>query len=380
MPIELRNLSIKTTPREHVFNVPQGLVGYSRIVNQERMLDGDPTTFGAIEFFFPNQYWYGSFYAIAPFAIEIPIWEYKLWFYEVNIKIGRILTQTVTSPPSLSYNLDLVRWEVFFIGTSRIRYPTYYGEEARIQKEDLLFTTVVLRDYELNNYLPLFEVMPTILAPYPPVTTFSSPQNTTIQLTMNTQVIDKSIVDTSTYSVPTHSLGSESAFGMLFPDPITLNAIPALKIVICFVFFCFPMDPNSIVIPIFSVEIYDIHLKVPSPSGDIYIWNENTGLSFVGSGINTPIYDGNLSTYMQTSSSSPKSGILAVFPKKVYAPGTPLKVYAKSSTEMPQTISYYTGIGTVPPSGSPTTQVTVNSPGWYTLLTDSYVNWSYFII
>jgi len=373
MPVDVRRLSIGRP----AYRYPEW-IGSTWIYNQHLMLDGDPNTFGTIVFFHEGFYPSGSFLAISPIYIEIPLWENKLWFYEVGIKIGNIDTSYGSYD---SINTLLESWEVFFAGATNIVVPIQTYMPTRIYTEDLLFTTVCLKDYNNRNIVPFFEVFETSFSIFPPITSFTSPQNTTVKLTMNTQVIDKSVLDTTAnFPLPQHSLGSESAFGMLFPRSTTLNVIPSIKIIIYFVFHCIPLVLGYLSRPLFSVKIYDIYVKVPSPTGDVYIWNENTGLSFVNSGGHTPIYDKDLSTYIQTSSSTPRRGILTVFPFRIQVPETPLRVYAKSPGGTPQTISYYTGVDTVPPSGSPTTQITVSDPGWYTLLTDSLVDWSYFII
>jgi len=368
MPVELRRLNIVV----YNYRIPYW-IDYNWYLEKERMLDGDPETFGRIIVSSSIGPVSGTFLVIFPLVLNIPVWGNKLWFYEVGVRLGNVIRR----PDSV--NTTLVRWDVFFVGTTNIIPPTY-NQPARLVKDDLIFTTFCLRDYYNLNVLPLAEGYSTLMSITPPEITFTSPQNTTVKLTMSNLIIDKSQIDTSAYPVTQYPLGSESAFDMLFPKVSVLNSITSLKILVYFVFQCQPNIVNESARPLLEVEIYDIYLKVPSPSGDVYIWDENTGLSFVNSGENTAIYDKDTSTYIQTSSSAPRRGILTVFPYRINVPGTPLKVYAKSSDGTPQMISYYTGVDTVPPPGSPTAQITVTDSGWYTLLTDSLVDWSYFII
>lgn len=126
------------------------------------------------------------------------------------------------------------------------------------------------------------------------------------------------------------------------------------------------------------VYLWDFSITIPSPEGEVYVWDEMTGLSGPQTGSSSKVFDNSSATYETVHPFGPRKGILVIYPTKRTIPR--LRVYASSSGG--QTLSFYNGIDTLPPTGTPATQVTIGSTlGWYTVLdSQTDIQWAYLLV
>jgi len=331
-------------------------------------LDGDPNTAATIAIdsstsLSPNE---GLYLPIA-FKFNSP----PTWFYRIDVTVRAFFTSSpiyvylffqvaksldLDSPGQLFINQPVIKHNII---TSRFSPLNFRGRFVSPTA-----TGVSYRDYSLELYSS--DVLYNLLVP----------QNTNKRISLLMSDSTSDVLNPNRTSVSPTII--DSAFnGLLAPRIPQLQDSSELYVILQF--FVVNRGSSTHTVPEGTlVFIQDFSVTIPSPEGEVYIWDEMTGLSGPQTGSSSKVFDSNFTTYEVVRPSSPRKGILVVYPTKRTVPR--LRVYASSSGG--QTLSFYNGVDTLPPSGSPTAQVSIGtSAGWYDVLSDeTEVQWAYLLV
>jgi len=362
VPVVTRNFTPITPTDRTIVDMP-GLT-YT-VYYPQLAVDGNPNTASTIAIdssvsLAPNE----GLYLPVAFKLNSP----PAWFYRIDVVVssnyGSPIRNYLFFQVAKSLSLDSLNQ--LFINQPVLQhrtYSTFFPPIFRGQFVSPTMAGITYRDYSTSLYSSqvLSEVFPFGV-------------KTTISLLLTNPT--SNVLNPNQNSVSVTSI--DSAFnGLLAPRISQLQGSSELYIILQFLVINMGSSSDTLSRGAL-VYLWDISMTIPSPDGEVYVWNEMTGLTGPQTGVTSKVFDNSLTTYETVNPFSPKRGILVVYPTKRTVPR--LRVYASSSGG--QTLSFYNGVDTLPPTGSPAAQVSIGSTaGWYTVLSDqTEIQWSYLLV
>lgn len=359
MPVVTRNFTPITPPYRYLRDKEE--VTYS-IRNISFAIDGNPNTYATIALdtsvdLNPNE----GFYLPIAFKLNSP----PTWFYKIDVVVsssyftrGRVYLffQVARSLSLDSLNQLIINQPVIRSNTT----PTYYSPPI-FWGQFVSPTRAYWRDYSTTLYSSVLRDM---------VIYDQEETITLIPLSLTSNVLNPNRTSASTVYI-------DSAFnGLLAPRISQLQGSTELYVILQF--FVINQGSASTAVSGEVAYIWDFSMTIPSPDGEVYVWDEVTGLSGPQTGGSSKVFDGSLTTYETVLPFSPRRGILVVYPTKKTIPR--LRVYASSPSG--RTLSFYNGVDTLPPTGTPSAQVSIgSSAGWYTVLSNQTdIQWAYLLV
>jgi len=330
-------------------------------------VDGDPNTSATIAIdasinnFAPTD----GLYLPVAFKFNGP----PTWFYKIEVTVsslgfptgvnGFVFFEVTGAISSENYVFIFINQPVIQQRTGWLLYspPLFRGYYVSNEK------AVGYRDHSTSLYSPEFLNR---------VYISTTKKTITFDLTVPVSNINGSTSETPTTTV------IDSAFnGLLMPRISQLQGTSELYIILHFLVINQGSSSQSLSQGALF-RIWDFTATIPSPDGEVYVWDETIGLSGPQTGSSSKVFDGSLTTYETVYPSSPRRGILVVYPTKKTIPR--LKVYGYSSSG--QTLRFYNGVDTLPPTGSPSAQVSIGTTlNWYTVLNNqTEIRWSYLLV
>jgi len=366
VPVVTRNFLI-ITPKDLGYNFGADLI------NRQNATNGDPETYAQLVYYIGDttfDYQEGFYFPVAFKLLSPPTWFYRIDvtasipnpIFSDQTKWGVYLLFQVSSGLSLGDIGGLIINQPVIKRHSTGKYSPARFQETKVHPSSLseaswsdytsiLYSSSYLNDFRLSGSKRTISFYPTAMT-----STVLDPE----QSSASTKVVD-------------------SAFnGLLTPKISSLQVSSELYIILQFLLIRVGSSGSIYAGTYPIVNIWDISMTIPSPEGEVYVWNEMTGLSGPQTGSSSKVFDNSLTTYETVYPFSPRRGVLVVYPTKRTVPR--LRVYASSSGG--QTLSFYNGVDTLPPTGSPTAQVSIGSTaGWYTVLSDqTEIQWSYLLV